>query len=167
MNTNTHSEHNLCRANPPRHGANPLSSTTALAGLDFGRFRALLRERQLLADGVPVELGTRAFDLLLVLLQADGSLVSKQELMSRAWPGIVVAEENLKVQIFALRRALGADRDLIRTEFGRGYRLIAAVRSIFDRSAHQRPTRWPHRSSPRSILQWTSPRSQHGWCVRG
>jgi DNA-binding winged helix-turn-helix (wHTH) protein len=99
------------------------------ATLEFGRFRVLLRQRQLVADGVPIELGTRAFDLLLVLLDADGSLVTKDELVSRVWPGIVVAEENLKVQIAALRKALGEDRDLIRTEFGRGYRFTAAVRS--------------------------------------
>jgi DNA-binding winged helix-turn-helix (wHTH) protein len=99
------------------------------AMLEFGRFRVLLRQRQLVADGVPIELGTRAFDLLLVLLDGDGSLVTKDELVSRVWPGIVVAEENLKVQIAALRKALGEDRDLIRTEFGRGYRLTAAVRS--------------------------------------
>ena len=75
------------------------------ATLEFGRFRVLLRQRQLVADGVPIELGTRAFDLLLVLLDADGSLVTKDELVSRVWPGIVVAEENLKVQIAALRKA--------------------------------------------------------------
>jgi DNA-binding winged helix-turn-helix (wHTH) protein len=47
----------------------------------------LALRRQLLADGVPVELGTRAFDLLLALLEADGSLVTKEELMSCVWPG--------------------------------------------------------------------------------
>jgi len=87
----------------------------------------LLRQRQLLADGVPVELGTRAFDLLLVLLDADGSLVTKEELLRRVWPGIVVSEENLKVQVSALRKALGADRDVIRTEFGRGYRFTGVL----------------------------------------
>src|SRR5689334_21475569 len=81
------------------------------ATLEFGRFRVLLRERQLVAESGPIELGTRALDLLLVLLEADGSLVTKDELMSRVWPGIVVAEENLKVQISALRKALGQDRD--------------------------------------------------------
>src|SRR5207249_3086109 len=89
----------------------------------------LLRRWQRLADGVPCELGRRAFDLLLVLLEADGSLVSKEELLSRAWPGIVVSEENLKVQISALRKALGTDRDVIRTEFGRGYRFTAMLRA--------------------------------------
>ena len=112
---------------PLLYDANRSTSPTAGAVIEFGRFRVLLRRRQLLADGVPVELGTRAFDLLLILLQADGSLVSKEELLSRGWPGIVVSEENLKVQISALRKALGADRDVIRTEFGRGYRFTAML----------------------------------------
>ena len=73
------------------------------AVIRFGRFRVLLRQRQLIAEGVPIELGTRAFDLLLVLLAADGALVTKDELLRRVWPGIVVGEENLKVQIYALR----------------------------------------------------------------
>src|SRR5437879_387817 len=58
--------------------------------------------------GVPVELGTRAFDLLLALLEADGSLVTKEALMSRVWPRVVVSEENLKHQVSVLRKALGA-----------------------------------------------------------
>lgn len=111
------------------------------ATLEFGRFRVLLRQRQLVADGGPIELGTRALDLLLVLLEADGSLVTKDELMTRVWPGINVAEENLKVQISALRKALGEDRDFIRTEFGRGYRFTAAVRSTVAWSACRRSAR--------------------------
>src|SRR6266851_5490479 len=137
------------------------SRAAAEATLEFGRFRVLLRQRQLVADGVPIELGTRAFDLLLVLLEADGSLVTKDALLSRAWPGVVVAEENLKVQIAALRKALGEDRDLIRTEFGRGYRLTATVRSATTRSACQRPTRRRHRSSQRLVSQWISSRPVH------
>ena len=117
------------------------SPAAADATLEFGRFRVLLRQRQLVAETGPIELGTRALDLLLVLLEADGSLVTKSELMSRVWPGIVVAEENLKVQILALRKALGEDRDFIRTECGRGYRFTAAVRSTVARSPCQRPTR--------------------------
>jgi len=101
----------------------------------------LLRQRQLLADGVPVELGTRAFDLLLVLLDADGLLVPKEDLLTRVWAGIVVSEENLKVQVSALRKALGADREVIRTEVGRGYRFIGVLRSNIATDAHQRPAR--------------------------
>ena len=88
----------------------------------------LLRQRRLLAGGVPVELGARAFDILIVLIEADGALVTHDEMQSRVWPGIVVAQDNLKVQISALRKALGEDRELIRTENGRGYRFTAAVR---------------------------------------
>ena len=141
MTTISYARPALYRENPPPHGANRSSPAAADAMLEFGRFRVLLRRRQLVADGVPIELGTRAFDLLLALLEADGSLVTKEELMSRVWPGIVVAEENLKVQISALRKALGEDRDFIRTEFGRGYRFTAAVRSTLASGDCQRPTR--------------------------
>ncbi len=141
------------------------SWAAADAALEFGGFRVLLRQRQLVADGVPVELGTRALDLLLVLLEADGSLVTKDELLSRAWPGVVVAEENLKVQIAALRKALGEDRDFIRTEFGRGYRFTAAVRSIVARGACQRPTRKRDWSSQSLARQWIFWRLPYGWCA--
>ncbi|HEX3525375.1 MAG TPA: hypothetical protein VHT52_25205, partial [Stellaceae bacterium] len=81
MNTDTYPEPALRRENPPRQGANRSSPATADAAVEFGRFRVLLRRRQLLADGVPVELGTRAFALLLALVEADGVLLSKEELV--------------------------------------------------------------------------------------
>jgi DNA-binding winged helix-turn-helix (wHTH) protein len=133
------------------------------ATLEFGRFRVLLRQRRLLADGVPIELGTRAFDLLLVLLEADGLLVTKEELLSRVWPGTVVSEDNLKVQVAALRKALGMDRDFIRTEFGRGYRFTAVLRSNADTNACRRPTRPKPRSSRRLFSQ-TCRQSLRGRC---
>jgi DNA-binding winged helix-turn-helix (wHTH) protein len=128
MNTDTDRESAPVRETR-RRGASRASPAAADAALEFGRFRVLLRRRQLLDDEVPVELGTRAFDLLLVLLGADGLLVSKEELLSRVWPGVVVSKENLKVQISALRKVLGAERDVIRTEFGRGYRFTGVLRS--------------------------------------
>jgi DNA-binding winged helix-turn-helix (wHTH) protein len=134
------------RRNPLPRSGNPSHRAIAGADLEFGRFRVLRRQRQLLADGVPVELGTRAFDLLLVLLEADGSLVSKEELMSQVWPGVVVSEENLRVQVAALRKALGAGRDMIRTEIGRGYRFTAALRS----NASLEARKWLARSTSRS-----------------
>jgi DNA-binding winged helix-turn-helix (wHTH) protein len=139
-----------------------LDPVAAEATFAFGRFRVLLRRRQLFSDDVPIELGTRALDLLVVLLEANGSLVSKDELFSRVWPGIAVSEANLKVQIAALRRALGEDRDFIRTEFGRGYRFTAAVRSIVARGAGQRRTRRGHRSNQRSLARRISRRLLHG-----
>jgi DNA-binding winged helix-turn-helix (wHTH) protein len=139
MTTSCHAT--LHRENPAPHNVNRSSAPPADAMLEFGRFCVLLRRRQLVADGVRIELGTRAFDLLLALLEADGSLVTKEELTRRVWPGIVVAEENLKVQISALRKALGDDRDFIRTEFGRGYRLTAVVRSTLASGACRHPAR--------------------------
>jgi DNA-binding winged helix-turn-helix (wHTH) protein len=139
MNRDADLELALLHENPPLHGANRSSPAAAEAALEFGRFRVLLRRRQLFADGVPVELGTRAFDILLVLLEADGSLVSKEELLSRVWPGVVVSEENLKFQIHALRKALGAERDVIRTEVGRGYRFTGVLCTNTATDARQRP----------------------------
>jgi len=164
MPTNSYAEPTLYRETRPPYGADPLSRG-AEATLEFGRYRVLLRQRQLVAGGVLVELGTRAIDLLLVLLEADGSLVTKDELLNRVWPGIVVAGENLKVQISALRKALGEDRDFIRTEFGRGYRFTAAVRSTMAGGACRRTRRREQRSTQRLALRWISRRPQHGWCV--
>ena len=97
--------------------------------LEFGRFRVLLRRRQLLAGGAPIELGSRAFDVLMVLLEARGSLVTKDQLLDRVWPGIVVEENNIQVQISTLRKALGEDRNVILTVPLRGYRFTGEVRA--------------------------------------
>ena len=94
-------------------------------GVDFGRYRIFPRLRLLLRDGVKVGIGTRAFDVLWVLVQADGELVSKDQLLDTVWSRVVVGENNLQAQMSAIRRALGADRGMIRTEFGLGYRLVA------------------------------------------
>ena len=157
IKTSSHSEPPLWRESALPIDAKRPGPATADEALRFGRFHVLLRRRQLLADGIPVELGTRAFDLLLILLEADGLLVSKDELLSRVWPGIVVSEENLKVQISALRKALGADRDTIRTEFGRGYRFTGVVRNGGP-DAWQSPTRATLRSARAFFLQnrWQS-----------
>lgn len=92
----------------------------APASVEFGRFRILPHRREVLADGRPIELGGRAFDILMVLVEAIGSVVGKDELISRAWPGRIIEEGNLRTQIRALRTALG-EPDLIRTVAGRGY----------------------------------------------
>lgn len=97
--------------------------------VEFGRFRLLPHRRELRADDAVVELGSRAFDVLLVLIEARGALVTKDEILSRVWPATVVEENNLVVQISALRRALGKDRDLIRTVSGRGYLFVGEIRT--------------------------------------
>src|ERR1700732_5060633 len=85
----------------------------------FGRFQVSPRRRELRVDGVPVELGTRAFDVLLMLIEARGALVTKDEMLERVWPGVVVEENNLQVQVSALRKILGTAA--IATTAGRGY----------------------------------------------
>jgi TolB-like protein len=100
----------------------------APASVEFGRFRILPHRREVLADGRPIELGGRAFDILVALIETRGAVVSKGELMSRVWPGRIIEEGNLRAQIRALRIALG-DPDLIRTVAGRGYQFTAEVRS--------------------------------------
>ncbi|XKM43536.1 ATP-binding protein (plasmid) [Rhizobium ruizarguesonis] len=96
----------------------------------FGPF-VLLPERQLLMRGdVPVRIGGRALDILTVLVERPGTVIGKQELLTRVWPDTFVEESNLKVNMAALRRALdepqGAAR-YIATVVGRGYRFSAPV----------------------------------------
>src|SRR3989454_732898 len=104
-------------------GAADLSQT-----IEFGRFTVISQRRELLADGRPIELGGRAFDTLMVLIDARGTVLGKDELMNRVWPDRVVEENNLQAQISALRKVFGADRDLIRTVAGRGYQFTGEIR---------------------------------------
>lgn len=80
--------------------------------------------REVFVDGRPVRLGSRAFDMLAVLIAAKGELVSKNEMLKQVWPNAIVEENNLQVHMSALRKMLGESRGLIRTESGRGYRLV-------------------------------------------
>ncbi len=102
----------------------------APAAIEFGRFRVLPQRRELLAEGRPAELGGRAFDVLMALIEASGAVVSTDALMNRVWPDRIVEENSLHAQIAALRRAFGADRDLIRTVAGRGYQFTGEIRTI-------------------------------------
>src|ERR1700751_6018128 len=92
-----------------------------------GSFELYPSERMLCAAGKPVDVGARAFDLLLVLVEHQGRLVTKSTLLERVWPRIVVDENNLPAQIASLRRILGAGA--IRTVPGFGYRLELSVSS--------------------------------------
>ena len=104
------------------------AASEAPASFEFGRFRILPQRREVLADGRPMELGGRAFDVLVLLIEANGAVVSKDELISRVWPGRIVEENNLHAQIKALRKAF-SDHDLIRTIVGRGYQFTGKVRA--------------------------------------
>jgi DNA-binding winged helix-turn-helix (wHTH) protein len=93
----------------------------------FGRFLLDSHRHELLADGVPVPIGSRAFDVLTVLVEAGGQLVTKDEIASRVWPGRFIEDNCLQFQISALRKALAPDRDFIKTIAGRGYCFIADI----------------------------------------
>src|SRR5712671_7088424 len=97
----------------------------------FGPFRLLAAQRLLLEGDTPVRLGSRAFDILAALVERSGEVVAKQELIARAWPQTFVEETNLKMQVSALRRALGDGQDghrYVATVPGRGYNFVAPVR---------------------------------------
>src|ERR1043166_2808945 len=92
----------------------------------FGRFRLDLSQRQLARDGAPIPLGSRALDILCALAVAKGEVVSKDELMARVWPGLVVDENTIRVHVSALRKALEegtSGQSHLMTVPGRGYRL--------------------------------------------
>jgi adenylate cyclase len=91
----------------------------------FGRFQVLVAERRLQVDGQAVALGSRAFDLLAALVVRRERVVPKDELIEVVWPGLVVEENNLQVQISALRKILGAQA--IATVPGRGYQFTLAA----------------------------------------
>src|ERR1700758_5552617 len=101
------------------------------AAISFGPFRFIAAQRLLLEGDKPVRLGSLAFDILAALVERAGEVVGKDELIARVWPQTYVDEANLKIQISALRRALGDGQDghrYIATVPGRGYNFVASVR---------------------------------------
>jgi len=106
----------------------PASEPTA--SVAFGRFRVLPHRRELLADGRPIKLGGRAFDVLMALIEARGAVVGKDALMARVWPDRLVEENSLQAQISALRAAFAAERELIRTVPGRGYQFTGEIQIL-------------------------------------
>jgi TolB-like protein/DNA-binding winged helix-turn-helix (wHTH) protein/Flp pilus assembly protein TadD len=99
---------------------------------EFEDFRLDEQKRTLLRRNEPVPLTRKAFETLLVLVQNDGKLVSKDELMKAVWPNSFVEESNLTQTIFLLRKALGETRNkrYIMTVPGLGYRFAASVRQV-------------------------------------
>ncbi|WP_431272026.1 ATP-binding protein [Dankookia sp. P2] len=95
----------------------------------FGEHQ-FIPERQLLLHGTtPVRIGGRAADILAALVERPGQVLTKDELMARAWPGLVVEPANLKVNVAAIRKALGGEageRSIIAVN-GRGYRFAVPV----------------------------------------
>ena len=109
---------------------------------EFGPFCVDTRERVLLRDGRPVSLKPKVYETLLALVTRSGHIVDKEELMRQVWPDVVVEENNLTGNIFALRRVF-AEHEYIETVPRRGYRFTVEVKqariedvNITDRAGH-------------------------------
>ncbi|WP_175817125.1 ATP-binding protein [Burkholderia diffusa] len=93
--------------------------------IQIGTLSVDFEQRDIRCHGASLRIGARALDILEVLHRANGSVVSKDDIMDAVWPGLIVEENRLQVHVATLRKALGANRDLIKTVPGRGYLLIA------------------------------------------
>jgi TolB-like protein/DNA-binding winged helix-turn-helix (wHTH) protein/tetratricopeptide (TPR) repeat protein len=113
---------------------------------EFGPFRVDPLKRILLRDGQPVPLTGKAFDILVVLLEARGETLTKDRLMERVWAGTVVEEGNLSRNVSTLRKALGESPDQHRyivTLPGLGYRFVAKVREVAKEAEEPAPQEAP------------------------
>src|SRR5580693_6176466 len=110
------------------HGWRQLMGTHGV--VSFGAFRLFPAERQLKKGDEPLQLGSRAPDTLIALVERAGEVVTQRELISRVWPDVTVDEANLRVHIANLRKALGDGYEGARyivTAPGRGYSFVAPV----------------------------------------
>ncbi|MBB3656840.1 putative ATPase/DNA-binding winged helix-turn-helix (wHTH) protein [Rhizobium sp. BK650] len=101
-----------------------------IGGFHFGPFRLAVNERLLTRDGMPVELGGRALDILIALVTAPNEIISKKDLMAQVWPDALVEEGSLRFHMTGLRKALGDGQGgarYIATVAGRGYCFVAPV----------------------------------------
>src|ERR1700730_1281575 len=122
-------------------------------GISFGPFSLVVSERLLTKEGVPVELGARALDILIALISAPNEVLSKKDLMSRVWPDVTVEEGSLRFHVASLRKALGDGKEgarYITTLAGRGYCFVAPV-SRASSPRHDAPiatAEFPHANLP-------------------
>jgi predicted ATPase/DNA-binding winged helix-turn-helix (wHTH) protein len=105
-----------------------------------------LDRRELLVRGVRAPIGARAFEVVELLVRSAGEVVAKDQLMDQLWPGAIVSDNALQVHISAVRKALGSQRRLVKTEAGRGYRLLGnwTVRAKATARPSIGPQRVPH-----------------------
>lgn len=115
----------------------------------FAEWQIWPQLRILLHRGKPVKISARAFDVLVVLVSAEGEVVSKDRLLTQVWGNEIVEENNLQAQISAIRRVLGRDRHLLTTEFGSGYRFNLSSRPpvILPEPARKSPVVFPFLTS--------------------
>ena len=126
--------------------------------ISFGVFRLVVARRLLLEGARPVRLGGRAFDILVALVDRAGEVVTKEDLIARVWPRMFVEEANLKIQVSALRRALGDGQGghrYVVTVPGRGYNFVAPVRPEASSSPARPPEVAPEKRNnlPLSVIR--------------
>lgn len=145
MTSNQPAMTGLSGSEPPQASGN--------GAIRFGSFVLFPQRYLLLRHGEPVALGSRALELLVALTSRPGQLLEKAELMTRAWPRVIVEECNLRAQIVSLRRILReADQcDYIVTVPGRGYRFVAPVYPH-----EERPTAMVHPLHSQALPRLTS-----------
>jgi len=95
--------------------------------IKIGRVTISLEMREVYLEDRLLQVGSRAFDILELLIRAEGKTVTKDEILRHVWPNSVVEENNIHVQLSALRKIFGDDKQAIRTISGRGYRLAIPV----------------------------------------
>ncbi len=124
----------------PKTSVSTATSQKAKRIYRFGSFTLNEAEHQLLRNGEPVRLAPKAFDVLLVLIQNRGSLVTKEELLEEVWPDAFVEEANLSVNVASLRKAIeeGDEWRCIETVPKRGYRFVAPVSEVTYEGARTR-----------------------------
>lgn len=133
----------------PKTSASTASSQIKNCIYYFGSFCLNEAEQQLLRNGEPVRLAPKAFDVLRVLIQNRGCLVTKERLLEEVWPDVFVEEANLSVNVASLRKALEGDQcQYIETAPKRGYRFVAPVSKVTNESVITRevPLLSNHRS---------------------
>jgi DNA-binding winged helix-turn-helix (wHTH) protein len=105
-----------------------VKASTSQLTYQSGQVEIDLARRELRVRGVPVPIGGRAFEIIEILGDAAGELVTTDQLMKCVWPGAIVEENTLQVHISAVRKALGPDRGMLKNIKGRGYRLLGTWR---------------------------------------
>jgi predicted ATPase/DNA-binding winged helix-turn-helix (wHTH) protein len=124
----------------------------------FGPFVLAPRKRLLSKEGVPVELGARALDILIALTARPNQIISKKELLARAWPDVMVEEGSLRFHMANLRKALADGKQgarYIATLTGRGYCFVASISRPGDQSAirGEGPADFTHANLPSRLIR--------------
>ena len=130
---------------------------------EFGEFRLDPQSRVLTRGGTTVSLTPKAFDVLLLLIQKAGKVVTKDELMKAVWPNSFVEESNLTQTIFMVRKALdeASDRRYILNVQGQGYRFLVPVTEATTEPETETPAVVPRAASVSEVPVQTPPRANH------